>query len=140
MDFSITARVYWEDTDAGGIVYYANYLRYFERARSDWLRQHGIDQQTLKSRGEGMFVVHKADLSYHAPARLDDLLCITVDNETMGGASLQVRQQAWRLNVQTGERADLLVSANVKAAWVNAISFKPAKMPLSLRTALLAHP
>lgn len=139
MSFAITVRVYWEDTDAGGIVYYANYLRFFERARSDWLRQCGVNQDALQSQGKGMFVVHKAELSYHAPARLDDLLCVTAHNESIGGATLQISQQAWRLDAITGERADLLVSAKVKAAWVDTINLKPAKMPMHLRAALQAY-
>lgn len=139
MSFSINVRIYWEDTDAGGIVYYANYLRFFERARSDWLRQSGIEQNAMKSNGEGMFVVHKVELSYHGPARLDDLLCITVDVESIRGATLNMTQQAWRLNTTTGQPAELLVSASVNAAWVKPTTLKPAKIPASLRTALQTH-
>jgi acyl-CoA thioester hydrolase len=140
VSFAINVRVYWEDTDAAGIVYYANYLRFFERARSDWLRQRGVDQQALKSSGTGIFVVHKVDLTYHSPARLDDLLCITAHNQAIRGATLHIAQQVWRLDVLTGERTELLVSANVKVAWVNPVHLKPAKIPASLQTALQAYP
>ena len=71
--FTWPVRVYWEDTDAGGIVFYANYLKYFERARTEWLRSLGLQQHTLKAQLGGMFVVTEAQLRYHLPARLDDL-------------------------------------------------------------------
>ncbi len=72
--FGWPVRVYWEDTDAGGIVFYANYLKFFERARTEWLRSLGIGQQALREATGGMFVVTDATLKYHRPARLDDEL------------------------------------------------------------------
>lgn len=137
--FSMTARVYWEDTDAGGIVYYANYLRFFERARTEWLRRCGVNQSEYQATGQGMFVVHQANLTYHAPARLDDLLLITVHIETMGGASFEMSQEAWRLDTNTQTPSQRLVSASIKAAWVNPANLKPAKIPPSLRTTLLSQ-
>ena len=70
-------RIYWEDTDAGGIVFYANYLKFFERARTEWLRSRGVGQQQLRELTGGMFVVSDAQLRYHRPARLDDELIVT---------------------------------------------------------------
>ncbi|MBP6967358.1 MAG: YbgC/FadM family acyl-CoA thioesterase, partial [Brachymonas sp.] len=70
-------RVYWEDTDAGGVVFYANYLKFFERARTEWLRRLGLNQHTLREQTGGMFVVSSAQIKYHQPARLDDLLTVT---------------------------------------------------------------
>jgi acyl-CoA thioester hydrolase len=70
-------RVYWEDTDAGGIVFYANYLKFFERARTEWLRALGVGQQALREQTGGMFVVSETNVRYHRPARLDDQLIVT---------------------------------------------------------------
>lgn len=78
MAFEWPIRVYWEDTDAGGIVFYANYLKFFERARTEWLRALGIGQQVLREQTGGMFVVSETTLKYHRPARLDDELVVTV--------------------------------------------------------------
>ena len=75
--FGWPVRVYWEDTDAGGIVFYANYLKFFERARTEWLRHLGVEQQKLREQVGGMFVVTGTQLRYHRPARLDDLLLVT---------------------------------------------------------------
>src|ERR1700712_3834365 len=79
--FSFPARIYWEDTDAGGVVYHARYLHFFERARTEWFRASGVSQQTLRDEAGVVFVVHRMDISFNAPARLDDLLTATV----MGG-------------------------------------------------------
>lgn len=136
--FSWPVRIYWEDTDAGGIVYYANYLRYFERARTEWLRHAGIVQSDLKQAGSGMFVVSHVELSYQYPARLDDLLQITVTPTDVGGASMRMTQQAWRIDPATQIPDRLLVEGTVRAAWVNSLSLKPAKIPTSLRDTLLA--
>ena len=76
--FSVPVRVYWEDTDAGGVVFYANYLKFFERARTEWLRQLGFEQEVLRTAQRMMFVVANTELRYRAPARLDDLLHVTV--------------------------------------------------------------
>ena len=75
--FEHAVRVYWEDTDAGGIVFYANYLKFFERARTEWLRNLGIGQQVLREQTGGMFVVSETHVKYLQSAKLDDLLCIT---------------------------------------------------------------
>jgi acyl-CoA thioester hydrolase len=140
MNFSIDLRVYWEDTDAGGIVYYANYLKYFERARSDWLRSAGIVQSDVKEQGMGMFVVNEVQLKYHNPARLDDLLRVSAAVVQLRGASITMAQEAWRIHPKTGEKTQLLVIGQVSAAWVDPVQMKPARIPTSLREALLPSP
>lgn len=121
-EFTWTVRVYYEDTDAGGIVFYANYLKFFERARTEWLRAVGVSQQEL-ARDEGaIFVVRSAAVDYHAPARLDDVLKLTLNIEKLGRASVSFVQQAW-----CGET--LLASAAVKVGCVDAATLRPRSLP-----------
>jgi len=120
--FTWTVRVYYEDTDAGGIVYYANYLKFFERARTEWLRSLGIHQQALLA-GEGVaFVVRSAAVDYLASARLDDEIRLTLSIDKLGRASVQFVQQAWRGDV-------LLSSAAVKVGCVDAATMRPRPLP-----------
>lgn len=107
-------RVYWEDTDAGGVVYYANYLKFMERARTEWLRTLGFDQEGLRSEGEGMFVVAETSLRYLQPARLDDVLTVTVTLLERGRASVAFLQQIWR-----GET--LLNEGRIRIGWVQTV-------------------
>ncbi len=93
-DFLWPIRVYWEDTDAGGIVFYANYLKYFERARTEWLRSLGIQQRELQEQGGGMFVVSETQVRYQRPARLDDQLIIRTQVQELGRASMVLEQRA----------------------------------------------
>lgn len=104
--FQWPVRVYWEDTDAGGIVFYANYLKFFERSRTEWLRSLGIEQQRLRESSGGMFVVTETSVRYHRPARLDDELIVTASLIEKGRASLIIGQQA----LLKSERDDLLSS------------------------------
>lgn len=99
MAFTFPIRVYWEDTDAGGIVFYANYLKFFERARTEWLRNLGVEQQKLRDESGGMFVVTQAELNYLRPARLDDLLEVTAVLQSTGRASITIAQQAFAARV-----------------------------------------
>jgi acyl-CoA thioester hydrolase len=92
--FSWPIRVYWEDTDAGGIVFYANYLKFFERARTEWLRSLGLEQRALRERNGQMFVVGETSVRYHRAARLDDELLVTARVQETGRASLIIAQQA----------------------------------------------
>ncbi len=92
--FQWPVRIYWEDTDAGGIVFYANYLKFFERARTEWLRSLGIEQRRLKDQLHGMFVVVETKVRYLVPARLDDEIMVTAKVESIGKASLIINQQA----------------------------------------------
>jgi acyl-CoA thioester hydrolase len=120
--FTWAVRVYYEDTDAGGIVFYANYLKFFERARTEWLRAKGVGQHELLEREGAAFVVKSVNLDYHAPARLDDELTLTLRVEKLGRASVQFAQQAWR-----GEQ--LLVEASVKVGCVDAAAMRPRSLP-----------
>jgi acyl-CoA thioester hydrolase len=120
--FSWPVRVYYEDTDAGGIVFYANYLKFFERARTEWLRAADVGQQALRDEHGAIFVVKSASIDYHAPARLDDALNLTLSIEKLGRASVQFLQQAWHGDV-------LLASATVKVGCVDAVSLRPRALP-----------
>jgi acyl-CoA thioester hydrolase len=120
--FHWTVRVYYEDTDAGGIVFYANYLKFFERARTEWLRAAGIGQHELLERQGAAFVVKSASLDYHAPARLDDEIKITTNIDKLGRASVQFVQKAWR-----GEQ--LLTTANVKVGCIDTATMRPRPLP-----------
>ena len=129
-EFGWPVRVYWEDTDAGGIVFYANYLKFFERARTEWLRSLGIEQRELRESSGGMFVVGAAALDYHRPARLDDQILVTARVAELGRASLVLEQQAWLLD--QGQRAQLLCAGRIRIGWVDAAQMKPARLPATL--------
>jgi len=120
--FSWPVRIYYEDTDAGGIVFYANYLKFFERARTEWLRAAGVNQQALAEEDGAIFVVKRASIDYHAPAKLDDVLNLTLSIEKLGQASVQFIQQAWRGEV-------LLATASVKVGCVDAVTLRPRSLP-----------
>lgn len=122
-------RVYWEDTDAAGIVFYANYLKYFERARSEWLRSFGFGQEGLRS-GEGIaFVVTETSVRYRRPARLDDMISISVEVRHRGQASLAVFQQAWR-------ESELLAEGTIRIGCVDLGTFRPRRFPNDILLAL----
>ena len=131
MAFEFPIRVYWEDTDAGGIVFYANYLKFFERARTEWLRTLGIEQSRLRETTGGIFVVGETAVRYHRPARLDDELLVTAAIQETGRASLIIAQQAFL----RGNRA-LLADGTIRIGWVEAESLKPARIPPTILEAL----
>ena len=118
-------RVYWEDTDAGGIVFYANYLKFFERARTEWLRSLGIGQQQLKDETSGMFVVAETNVKYMRPARLDDELIVTARLLQSGRASMTIQQQALLKN-------RVLCEVTIRIGWVNAASLQPRRIPQNI--------
>lgn len=122
-------RVYYEDTDAGGIVFYANYLKFFERARTEWLRAAGVGQQQLSSETRCMFVVKSASIDYHAPARLDDRLEISVRIQKLGRASVLFTQEAWRMNDQDPVR---LCTGSIRVGCVDTNSLRPAEIPVAV--------
>lgn len=130
--FQLPIRIYWEDTDAGGIVFHANYLKFFERARTEWLRALGIGQQALREQSGGMFVLTEAQLRYLAPARLDDELIVTSRLQQAGRASLTLLQEALLPAPQPDVPARLLSAATVRLGWVNASTLRPARIPASL--------
>ncbi len=122
--FAFPVRVYWEDTDAGGVVYHARYLHFFERARTEWLRAAGLGQSELRA-GEGVvFVVHAMDIRFNAPARLDDLLTATVAPVERRSASFIVAQTLLR-----EPEARTLVEARVRVACLDAAAFRPRPIP-----------
>jgi acyl-CoA thioester hydrolase len=127
MTFRWPLRVYWEDTDAGGIVFYANYLKFLERARTEWLRSLGIEQSRLRAETGGMFIVSETSVRYLQPARLDDELWATARIEEAGRASLVLAQQA--LLATTGA---VLCEGTIRIAWVDAATLRPARMPATL--------
>ena len=120
--FHHPVRVYWEDTDAGGIVFYANYLKFFERARTEWLRALGHSQQEMVDATGCMFVVQETSVRYVRPARLDDVLTITVDVRERGRASLRIAQQAWRGDT-------LLAEGDIRIGCVERATMKPHPIP-----------
>ena len=132
--FSWPVRVYWEDTDAGGIVFYANYLKFFERARTEWLRSLGVHQSELKAALNGIFVVSETQIKYHQSARLDDELLVTARLQEKGRASLIIEQQALRKNEQGGLLT--LCEGTIRIGWVNAENLRPQRIPQQLLNVL----
>jgi acyl-CoA thioester hydrolase len=128
--FSWPVRVYYEDTDTGGIVYYANYLKFFERARTEWLRSFGLNQDKLAQKEGLIFVVRRASLDFVRPARLDDMLEVTVEPLKLARVYvLQLAQEARR-------GAQVLARAEIQVACLNLRSFKPVAIPQFLRDKL----
>ena len=126
----IPVRVYYQDTDAGGVVFHAQYLAFMERARSELLNAAGIDLGRFVERHGVLFVVHQIQIKYHLPARLNELLSVSAEVVKMGRASLVFHQR-----VERG--AELLVEADVTLALVDRGRMKPARMPEELQQALL---
>ena len=131
--FRFPVRVYWEDTDAGGVVFYANYLKFFERARTEWLRGFGFEQEILRTREGVMFIVSETAVRYLCPARLDDLLQVSVTIREARQASLQLAQQCWRSDPD-GET--LLAEGTIRIGCVDSGTFRPRRIPISLLEAL----
>jgi len=122
--FTWPIRVYWEDTDAGGVVYHASYLRFLERARTEWLRAQGVDQGRARTEHGVVFVVRDMTIEFLLPARLDDELDVSVESGERRSASMLFSQRIVR-------RADgaALVEARVRAACIDAATFKPCRIP-----------
>ncbi|MFM6999633.1 MAG: tol-pal system-associated acyl-CoA thioesterase [Limnohabitans sp.] len=132
--FQFPIRIYWEDTDAGGIVFYANYLKFFERARTEWLRSLGFGQQVLRDESGGMFVVSETAVKYHSPARLDDTLVVTAELQDAGRVSLTIVQRAYlRMN---GQADRLLAEGTIRIGWVDSQTLKPGRIPAAVVEAL----
>ncbi|MEW5885345.1 MAG: tol-pal system-associated acyl-CoA thioesterase [Pseudomonadota bacterium] len=137
--FHWPVRVYWEDTDAGGIVFYANYLKFFERARTEWLRSLGLEQQRLREQTGGVFVVSETALRYQRPARLDDLLQVSARVTELGRATLTLHQEARQWPPQPSQAApheptvaELLCEASIRIGWVDAATLRPLRLPPAL--------
>jgi len=134
-EFSIDLRVYIEDTDAGGVVYYVNYLKFMERARTEYLRSLGFPKPALLS-DELITVVASANIDYKKSAVLDDALIVSAKAERTGSAFIVFRQQVKRRDENGNE--ELLADAEIKIACVNRLTAKPARFPAELRAAVLA--
>lgn len=120
--FNWPIRVYWEDTDAGGVVYYANYLKFLERARTEWLSHLGLEQDHLVQVAGVVFVVRRVEADYLQPARFNDRLVVSSELAHLGNASLTMRQQVLR-------DGSVLLKAIVKVACVQQSGFRPARIP-----------
>jgi len=122
-------RVYYEDTDAGGVVYHANYLCYLERARTEWLRALGFSQYRMNEEDSLVFTVVSLQLDFLRPAKLDDQLIVRSRAQLSGGASVQFAQEIWR-------EGETLLTGQVRVACLDAQSFRPKRLPASLRKVL----
>jgi acyl-CoA thioester hydrolase len=127
--FRLPIRVYYEDTDAAGVVYYANYLRFMERTRTEWLGSLGFDLATFESTHGVAFVVHRVEIDYRRPARLGDRLDATLALVELHRARMVALQQVWR-------GAEMLTDALVAVACIDRATFRPARIPLALRSRL----
>ena len=116
-------RVYYEDTDAAGIVYYANYLKFMERARTEWLRSRGFDHTALEQQHGIVFIVARLNMRYHQPARLDQQLCVDVVVSKVGRASFDIQQSVYR------HENTVLCSATVRLACVSTDRLRPTPIP-----------
>ncbi|WP_081961586.1 YbgC/FadM family acyl-CoA thioesterase [Aquabacterium sp. NJ1] len=131
--FRHAIRIYWEDTDAGGIVFYGNYLKFMERARTEWLSSLGFEQEGMRHSGEGMFVVADTQMRFIKPARLDDRLTVTVSVINVGRSSVSFAQDVWR-------GATLLTQGQVRIGWVQSQpgqeDLKPGRIPARILSVL----
>ena len=128
-EFSWPVRVYFEDTDAGGVVYYANYLKFMERARTEWLRQRGFEQDRLRAEAGVLFVVRSVSLDLRRPARFNDILAVSCRPTALGRVSVDITQAVLRDAVE-------LATANVRLACVDAERFVPVAIPVPVRAAI----
>ena len=125
VEFSIPVRIYYEDTDAVGVVYYGNYLRFMERCRTEWLRHIGFDIREVTERFGLIFAVHSADIHYLKPARLSDLLSVSMSVDKCGRVSLAVRQEVRC-------QGELLSHGNVKLAVLDVDRLRPQPIPTEI--------
>lgn len=123
--FTFPIRVYWEDTDAGGIVFFANYLKFFERARTEWLRALGLEQRNLRETHGGMFVVAETTVKYLRSARLDDQLLVSARVEQIGRSTVTLQQEA----ICDGT---VLCEGSIRICWVEADTLKSGRIPAHL--------
>jgi acyl-CoA thioester hydrolase len=123
--FRFPVRVYYEDTDAAGVVYYANYLKFMERARTEWLAALGFPLAAFERDHGVVFVVHRCEIDFHLPARLNDALDVTVEPAKVGASTLKARQQVLR-------GADVVTSALITLACLDAARWRPVRMPAVL--------
>jgi acyl-CoA thioester hydrolase len=125
-------RVYYEDTDAGGVVYYANYLKYMERARTEWLRALGIEQDTSIKEWNILFAVRSVTIDYKKPARFNDALTITVEPHALKPASISFKQDISQVNNELGDEANICTTSEVNVVCLDAKDFTPSPIPKNL--------
>ncbi|MGL4573398.1 MAG: tol-pal system-associated acyl-CoA thioesterase [Burkholderiaceae bacterium] len=133
-EFRWPMRVYFEDTDAAGIVYYANYLKFMERCRTEWLRALGLPHASLKEADNGVLVVESLEIKYLQPARLEEELVVTARIQSVRKATVELAQHVLRENPQG--QASLLVQSSIRLAYVDCASLNPKRMPQQLATLL----
>jgi acyl-CoA thioester hydrolase len=119
--------VYYEDTDAGGVVYHSNYLNFMERARTEWLRHLGFEQTDLRDELQVLIVIHSMQIAFKKPAKFNDLLSVKCQLTALGNSSWHCAQTIYR-------DGELLIEAQVKAAFINSQTFKPARIPAAILT------
>ena len=136
--FTIPVRIYYEDTDAGGVVYYANYLKFLERCRTEWLREIGHDQADLLRDPGIAFVVRSVAIEYLKPARLDELLTVSLEVEKVSRSQIFFRQHIRRANPDAEGGWDELISGKIQVVCVNSAQMKITSIPALLRTKLEA--
>jgi acyl-CoA thioester hydrolase len=124
--FTWPIRVYYEDTDSGGVVYHSNYLNFMERARTEWLRALGFEQTQLKDQHGLIIVIHSLSMQFKKPAYFNDMLAVHCELSELGRSSLIMQQSISRDGL-------VLIEAQVKAAFVDAVSFKPIGVPDEMR-------
>ena len=124
-NFSCTFRVYWEDTDAGGVVYYANYLKFMERCRTDWLRALGVDQHRMRAQRQLQFAVVDMQVRFLRPAVLDDEILVTAELQRLTGATIEFKQAVYRGDLQ-------LISAGTRVACRDSATLRPRAIPKDL--------
>ena len=127
--FSLPIRIYFEYTDSGGVVYHSNYLKFMERARTEWLSALGIDQRHLKQDNHIMFVVHRIDIQYKLPARFNDNLIVKSELKDIGSSKIEFRQMIYREN-------EMLIDASVDVACIDSEKFKPVRIPPTIKQAM----
>ena len=128
--FCWPVRVYYEDTDAGGVVYHSNYLNFMERARTEWLRALGFEQTDLRDELQVLIVIHSMQITFKKPAKFNDLLTIKSSLLNLGHSSWHCAQTIVRNDKVRGD--EVLIEAQVKAAFVNALTFKPMRIPAAI--------
>lgn len=136
-EFSWPVRVYYEDTDSGGVVYYANYLKFMERARTEFLRSIGYEQDLLQQELGIIFAVHSANIQYKKPARFNDELNVVTSITSLGKASIHFKQSvilesSYTTGSESGSKQDLLSEAEIKIACLNAKKFTPQSIPAAI--------
>ena len=124
--FDWPVRVYYEDTDAGGVVFYANYLRFMERARTEWLRAYGFEQDQLRADFNIVFAVRAVEVKYLKPARFNEQLNVTVENIQLKRASMAMQQSIFK---QDHDKNELIVKSTVNVVCLHSDSFTPCPIP-----------